>query len=164
MPRDFRRDGLANRDFRRVGWGFKATSSGSPPPPASTRAVTGGWSEEVSGIKFPIQFGNGRLLTSQGTRHLMQNVMQILGTAPGEYIMKPTYGSLLSSRVFDPVNVVALAKSDIETAVRTWEPRVTMREVTASLANAASGRVDLVVQIEVVDTGDRASATLQVGE
>jgi len=87
----------------------------------------------ITGIKYPFQFHRGRVALSQNGQHLKESIMQIIGTAKGEYLMMPSFGSGVHRRVFDPVNVVALVDGDIREAVRIWEPRVEIVKVEANI-------------------------------
>ena len=44
-------------------------------------------------------------------------------------MMKPTFGSGVPQRVFDPVSLMALLWTDIEDAVRIWDRRVEILKV-----------------------------------
>lgn len=75
----------------------------------------------------------------------------ILSTAPGERLMRPDFGCAAWDHVFDPVNAntVGLVEQSVIEAVRQWEPRVEVLDVTASAANNGL----------VVDIGYRVKAT-----
>ena len=53
-------------------------------------------------------------------------VLIILGTSPGERVMRPDFGAGLGALVFEPMNTttLALAQHHVEEALVTWEPRI----------------------------------------
>lgn len=111
---------------------------------------------EPGGISFPFRFVNGRVAISNGVQHVKESVMQILGTAKGEYLMRPTFGSDLFRRVFQSTNVVALAEGDVREALRIWERRVKVNSVTSSIDESHLGVVRLGVDFTVKDLGQSA--------
>jgi phage baseplate assembly protein W len=90
----------------------------------------------ICGIKFPFQFHAGQVALSKGEQHIKESIMQIIGTAKGEYLMNSEFGTNIRRRIFDPVNVVALLESDIAEALRRWEPRVELMKIS----NSSSGQ------------------------
>jgi phage baseplate assembly protein W len=64
-----------------------------------------------------------------------QAIRIILGTVPGERVMRPEFGAGLQSLVFEPLSTttVALAQHRVQEALVTWEPRIDVQNVTASL-------------------------------
>ena len=111
---------------------------------------------EPAGISFPFRFVNGRVAVSSGVQHIKESVMQVLGTAKGEYLMRPTFGSDLFRRVFQPTNVVALAEGDVREALRVWEQRVKVNSVSSSVDESELGVVRLGVDFTVKDLGQSA--------
>jgi phage baseplate assembly protein W len=63
-----------------------------------------------------------------------QAVLIILGTNPGERVMRPDFGAGLSALVFEPMNATtaALVQNKVETALITWEPRIDTITVTVT--------------------------------
>jgi hypothetical protein len=57
---------------------------------------------------------------------IKQAIRIILGTNPGERIMRPTFGAGLRQFVFEPVNVttMTLVRTRVEEALVDWEPRI----------------------------------------
>lgn len=58
----------------------------------------------------------------------------ILGTNPGERVMRPDFGAGLAALVFEPMNATtaALVQHRVETALITWEPRIDTITVTVT--------------------------------
>jgi phage baseplate assembly protein W len=54
-------------------------------------------------LQFPIQFDqNGKTTSSTDDRHIRDLIEQVLFTAPGERVNRPTFGSGLMQLVFEP--------------------------------------------------------------
>lgn len=107
----------------------------------------------ICGVKFPFQFHAGRVALSRGEQHIKESVMQVIGTAKGEYLMKPDFGTNLRRRVFDPVNIAALLESDIKEALIRWEARVEL----VNIGNGQNqGDLKLVAYPSLSDLGTMA--------
>jgi phage baseplate assembly protein W len=78
---------------------------------------------------------------------IRQAIRIILGTAPGERVMRPDFGAGIHGLVFEPMNTttIALVQHRVEEALVTWEPRIDEIEVEAK-ADQARGR--LLVSID----------------
>jgi phage baseplate assembly protein W len=74
----------------------------------------------------------------------------VLGTSPGERVMRPTFGAGLRDLVFEPLSTttMALAKHRVEVALATWEPRIDVKGVTVE-ALRDQGRMDITVSYVV---------------
>jgi hypothetical protein len=57
---------------------------------------------------------------------IRQAILIILGTAPGERVMRPDFGAGLQSLIFEPLNTttMALVRHRVEEALIIWEPRI----------------------------------------
>jgi phage baseplate assembly protein W len=68
---------------------------------------------------------------------IRQAVRIILGTSPGERVMRPDFGAGLNALLFEPLNTttMALARQRVQKALIEWEPRIDQItvEVTADL-------------------------------
>src|SRR5215813_11922034 len=80
-----------------------------------------------TGWAFPPQAGTtGELATVAYEEDIRQAVRIILGTAPGERVMRPDFGANLNALVFEPMTTttLALARQGVEEALIRWEPRI----------------------------------------
>ncbi|MEZ4683793.1 MAG: GPW/gp25 family protein [Caldilineaceae bacterium] len=75
--------------------------------------------------------GHGNVAMTNQYSELEQSIRIILGTAQGERVMRPTFGSRLHELVFEPINTetMALARKYVEDALGMWEPRITVLDV-----------------------------------
>jgi phage baseplate assembly protein W len=82
-----------------------------------------------TGWKFPIKVNaRGGLSWSSGADRIRDAIWLVLATAPGERVMRPSFGAGAQTHVFDPnsdVSRVRLA-ADIRDALARWEPRITV--------------------------------------
>lgn len=92
---------------------------------------------ELRGVSWPMRFVGGRVATSSNSKHLKESIAQIIMCTKGDYMMKPTFGSSLPQRVFDPVSLMALLWTDISDAVRIWDRRVEILKVETGPVESA---------------------------
>jgi phage baseplate assembly protein W len=84
------------------------------------------------GWAFPPRLDpGGRIAESVYEDDVREAIRIILGTNPGERVMRPDFGAGLERFVFEPVNPATVTQ--VETAVRqalvAWEPRIDVLEV-----------------------------------
>ena len=84
------------------------------------------------GWAFPVgvdSLGKVRLATYE--EDIRQAILIILGTAPGERVMRPDFGAGLNTLLFEPLSTttMALARHRVEEALITWEPRIDLEDV-----------------------------------
>jgi phage baseplate assembly protein W len=62
---------------------------------------------------------------------IRQSIRIILGTAPGERVMRPDFGAGLSEFVFEPLDATTmnLVKTRVREALIAWEPRIDLLNV-----------------------------------
>jgi phage baseplate assembly protein W len=96
--------------------------------PGMSGAFTGkGW-------RFPIlPDAGGGLGYVAGQENIEQSLKILLLTILGERVMRPTFGCKVPRLVFAPgsVQFLQLLETSIREAVRDWEPRVDLLDVTA---------------------------------
>ena len=86
-----------------------------------------------SGWSFPIRVDKqGEIALVSREEDIRQAILVILGTRPGERVMRPDFGAGLKALVFEPINTAtkALVKHRVEEALLLWEPRIDSVEVT----------------------------------
>jgi uncharacterized protein len=80
-----------------------------------------------TGWAFPIGVDpSGGAALAADEEDIRQSIRIILGTTPGERVMRPDFGAGLYALVFEPINTttMALAKHHVEQALIRWEPRI----------------------------------------
>jgi uncharacterized protein len=71
----------------------------------------------------------------------------ILGTNPGERVMRPEFGAGLDEFLFEPVNIATTTRlqRQVREALVTWEPRIDVEDVTVP-----QGAPPVVLLVELV--------------
>ena len=109
--------------------------------------------ETKIGLAFPLQLGapdkHGRrpLMACTYEEHIKQSLRTLLLTARGERVMRPDFGSGLGVYIFESIDATtaSLIKSEVESAVARFEPRVDLLDVQV----AHSPRDPGVIRIEL---------------
>jgi phage baseplate assembly protein W len=86
------------------------------------------------GLSFPVVPVGAALGVAQGAEKVRQSIQLILETEPGERIMRPTFGCGLRRYLMKPntASTRALIQHDVSDALATWEPRITLQEVSVA--------------------------------
>ena len=103
------------------------------------------------GWAFPPQANvEGDVETVAFEEDIRQSIQIILGTVPGERLMRPDFGAGLHALVFEPINTttIALAQHRVEEALITWEPRIDQITVDVT-ADPPQGRLMIEIHYRV---------------
>lgn len=99
--------------------------------------------------KFPIV---DKFVTSEGMDEVNQCIQLLIGTVPGERVMRPEYGCRLYTRVWENIDEVASqGLSDIKEAIITFEPRVSLVSVNSRIFRD-EGRVLFAIEYRLKDS------------
>lgn len=103
------------------------------------------------GWRFPVELVDGRLLYEKEEAKIEQSILIILGTARGERVMRPDFGSRLRELVFAPLNssTRALASRYVIDALTQWESRIDVLSVRAEPRGALDGILDISIDYRV---------------
>jgi hypothetical protein len=111
---------------------------------------------------YPLRFdARGRTATDDDATHVRGLIEQLLFTAPGERVMRPTLGSGLQQLVFAPASTVVAAtlRATTQGALQQWlGERIAVDAVEAE-ADDASLRVE--VRYRVLLTGEARTETFR---
>ncbi len=119
----------------------------------TTNIIGQGWA-------FPPQIGpQGGFALTHDRNELDQAIRIILMTAPGQRVMRPTFGCRLHDLLFAPNNshTAALARRYVEEALGMWEPRIRVHSVSARPDPAEAARLLIEISYETKATNDRRS-------
>ena len=111
------------------------------------------------GWAFPVKIEAGQAATAAYDEDVRQAILIIIGTNPGERVMRPDFGAGLSAFVFEPLNpatMEALRQRVLE-ALIDWEPRIDVESVTATADVADSGKVLIEMSYRVRATDSHAN-------
>jgi phage baseplate assembly protein W len=116
-------------------------------------------SQEFLGVgwKYPVQLKDpGEISMSRYEEDIREAIMIILGTAPGERVMRPEFGCGIHRYVFAPNNTrtASLVRFDVEEALNRWEPRIELETVTVQPdpAEPATLRISIDYKVRATDS------------
>jgi phage baseplate assembly protein W len=104
------------------------------------------------GWKYPVEVDRaGGIATSELDEAIRQSIHIILGTAPGERVMRPTFGCNIHDLVYAPnnLNTASLAAHFCIEALTKWEPRIEEVEATADPSPDNPNRLDIAIKYRV---------------
>jgi phage baseplate assembly protein W len=108
------------------------------------------------GWAFPVASDeNGEIALSSYEDDIQQAIRIILGTTPGERVMRPDFGAGLRALLFEPINqtTIALVQHRVLEALVAWEPRIDSVTVDVK-ADPPRGRlmIDIRYRIRATNT------------
>jgi hypothetical protein len=104
------------------------------------------------GWKYPIELDrSGGVAFSDLDESIRQSIHIILGTAPGERVMRPTFGCEIHDLIFAPnsMGTAGLAQHYVTEALTKWEPRIQDIEVEANPSSDEPNRLDITIKYKV---------------
>ena len=106
------------------------------------------------GVANPLRLGVAGVAESAGVAKIEESIRIILGTRPGERVMRPDFGCQLHRLVFAPLTAATadLARWYVTDALTRWEPRITLDDVQVDV-DPARGALLLRVGYRVRATG-----------
>lgn len=108
-----------------------------------------------SGWAFPFAVrADGTPSTVEHEEDVRQAIRIILGTEPGERVMRPDFGAGLGSFVFEPVSATTIAgvRTRVRDALVDWEARIDVLDVAVTTDPELRNRL-------FIDVGYRVRAT-----
>jgi phage baseplate assembly protein W len=109
------------------------------------------------GWKFPVEIDrSGGISTNEFEEQIRQAICIILGTAPGERVMRPHFGCEIHDLVFAPnnLNTAGLAAHYCVEALTKWEGRIDDVEAEADPSEDAPNRLDIKIKYRVRATNN----------
>jgi uncharacterized protein len=103
------------------------------------------------GWAFPVCPQGGDTATAAHEEDIRQAIRIILGTNPGERVMRPDFGAGLNAFVFEPLSATTLEalRTRVNEALVDWEPRIEVEEVAVTADAREEGRVLIEVAYRV---------------
>jgi phage baseplate assembly protein W len=103
------------------------------------------------GWAFPLGSAAGETALRSGDELIDQSIRLILGTNPGERVMRPDFGAGLRAFVFEPISATTLEalRKRVEEALIDWEPRIDVERVIVTADPAEPGKVVIDVSYRV---------------
>jgi hypothetical protein len=99
----------------------------------------------------PCVQADGRVATVAFEEDIRQAIHIILGTNPGERVMRPDFGAGLNAFVFEPLNETTQqsVKTRVEEALVDWEPRIDVEEVRVAIDSAERNKLFITINYRV---------------
>jgi phage baseplate assembly protein W len=109
------------------------------------------------GVGWAFPFGlaaDGTAATARYEEDVEQAIRIILGTNPGERVMRPDFGAGLEDFLFEPIAAGTLERirRRVNDALVDFEPRIDVLRVEARPAGAPVDRVDIAIEYRVRST------------
>ena len=111
-----------------------------------------------TGWAFPVHVdARGRIALVRRERDIEEAMMMILLTPVGQRVMRPDFGCRIHELVFasNDASTQGLAVFYVEEALVRWEPRITLREVTAEADPTSPERMLVRIDYEIKASYDR---------
>ena len=108
------------------------------------------------GWKFPLKFENGAAAMSEAEEDVDESLHILLGTYPGERLMRPDYGCRLRDYCFSSYeeNTIAQIDEEIRNAIENFEPRVIV-ENTDYKMDETNDVLQIIIDYKVIATNSR---------
>ena len=108
------------------------------------------------GWAYPVCVAGGQTAISVFEDDIRQAIRIILGTNPGERVMRPDFGAGMNALVFEPMSVATIesVKVRVRDALVDWEPRIDVEAVNASMDSAEPNKllVDVTYRVRATNT------------
>ena len=110
------------------------------------------------GWRFPVDINrNGTLSMSSDEELIRESIIIVLGTAPGERVMRPGFGCEIHDLLFAPNNytTAGLASYYVVTSLQKWEPRIDNVEADAQPSPDQPNKMLINIRYTVRATNNR---------
>jgi phage baseplate assembly protein W len=112
------------------------------------------------GLAFPLQVNpRGAIALVTGANDIEQSIRVILGTRPGERVMRPTFGCRAHELMFDlrDATTSSLIKKHVSDALRFWEPRIDVLGIETFLDDSMDSAILVEISYRIKATHDTRS-------
>jgi phage baseplate assembly protein W len=113
-----------------------------------------------SGLSFPLRVdAMGHLELVSADQDIRQSIAIILGTRPGERVMRPEFGCQVNDLIFEPRDAILVGKvrSSVMRALARWEPRIEVIDVRPILDSESDGGILVTIDYLIKATHDQRS-------
>jgi phage baseplate assembly protein W len=104
------------------------------------------------GWGFPVSLqADGQLDMAAYEDDIAQAIRIILGTNPGERVMRPEFGAGLTAFVFEPINQTTIEslRSRVRESLVDWEPRINVEQVDVTDDPAQHNKLFIEIRYRV---------------
>jgi phage baseplate assembly protein W len=109
------------------------------------------------GWAFPVEVGtDGRIALARLDQSIEESILLIVGTSPGERVMRPTFGCGIHDLVFAPNDATTAAQVSfaVREALIDWEPRIEVLDVQVAPDAAEGNKLMINLQYRVRSTNN----------
>jgi phage baseplate assembly protein W len=109
------------------------------------------------GVAFPLRVDRrGGIALVAGSDDIDEAITIILGTAPGERVMRPEFGCGIHNYIFETMDAYTIGRleQEIRIALDRWEPRIEVLDVEFDLSNADGGQLMIEISYAIRATND----------
>jgi phage baseplate assembly protein W len=113
-----------------------------------------------NGLSFPLRTDSrGQVALVTGAEDIEQSIRIILGTRPGERVMRPTFGCRAHELLFEPrsASTASLMQEYVHQALRMWEPRIEVTSVNVVIDDSNPGALLAEIEYSIKATHDTRS-------
>jgi phage baseplate assembly protein W len=108
-----------------------------------------------NGLSFPLRTdARGHVALVTGIEDIEQAIRIILGTRPGERVMRPNFGCRAHELLFEPSSAATMSMMQeyVHQALHMWEPRIEVQSVhiTADSSNPSVLRAEITYTIKAI--------------
>ncbi|MBC8461512.1 MAG: GPW/gp25 family protein [Deltaproteobacteria bacterium] len=112
------------------------------------------------GLAFPLRVNaRGEIALASGEHDIEQSIRIILGTSPGERVMRPEFGCRAHEMLFEPRNAATETRmqQDVMAALARWEPRIEVQAVNVLTSQDLDGALFVEIEYTIKATHDERS-------
>jgi len=111
-----------------------------------------------TGWSFPPEFSiraGVRMVSAE--EDIRQSLHIVLGTVPGERVMRPAFGAGIKQQIYENINetTVTILQDAIRRAILFFEPRVVVEAIHADTSMAMDGHLDFSIDYTIISTNTR---------
>jgi phage baseplate assembly protein W len=109
------------------------------------------------GLSFPLYVNSqGGIALASGDADIEQAIHIILGTAPGERVMRPEFGCRAHELIFAPRDATTegLMIYYVQQALGRWEPRIELSQVRVVNSDQPDGALLVEIEYRIKSTHD----------
>jgi uncharacterized protein len=109
------------------------------------------------GVMFPMGVDSSGSIALSAADDVNSAIRMVLSTAPGERVMRPTFGCTIWELLFEPINAntLGLMAVAVRQALGQWEPRIDVEDVVVTPDDTGNGRVAIDILYRMRTTNDR---------
>jgi phage baseplate assembly protein W len=111
-----------------------------------------------TGWSFPPEFSiRAGVCMVSADEDIRQSLHIVLGTDPGERVMRPAFGAGVKQQIYESINetTITILKDAIGRAILFFEPRVVVDAIIADTTMALEGRLDFSIDYTIISTNTR---------